>query len=101
MPSLPRYGWWTFFRQQRPVEGQGAHEKEFDIEEMLPERALGGVPNLTQVHEVVAQLAFREPVAREADTASCAETAPTMASPATSVLCNVFCALWSVTGERC
>ena len=35
--------------------------------EVLLERPLGDVANITQVHEVVAQLAFSEPVGREAE----------------------------------
>jgi hypothetical protein len=56
-----------FFREQRPVVGQRVDEEELDAEEMLLERALGDGPNLTQVHEVVAQLAFGEPIGREAE----------------------------------
>ena len=37
---------------------------------MLLERALGDVANLMQVHEVVAQLAFGEPVGRQAEMGS-------------------------------
>jgi hypothetical protein len=34
---------------------------------MLLERALGDGPNVTQVHEVVAQLTFGEPIGREVE----------------------------------
>ena len=55
-------GWRTFFGEQRPVVGQGVDEEELDTKEMRLEGALGDVANLTQVHEVVAQLAFGEPL---------------------------------------
>ena len=62
-----RLGWRTFFRQERPVVAQGVDEEELDAEEVGTERALGHLANLTQVHKVVAQLAFGELVGRDAE----------------------------------
>ena len=53
-----------FFGEQRPVVGQGVDEEKLDAEEMLLERALGKAPHVTQVDEVVAQLAFGDPIGR-------------------------------------
>jgi hypothetical protein len=44
---------------------QRVDEEELDADEMLLEHALGDAPDITQVDEVVARLAFGEPVGRE------------------------------------
>jgi len=46
----------------RAIVDQGVNEEELDAEEMRLEGALGDVANLTQVHEIVAQLSFGQSV---------------------------------------